>query len=149
MKTSRSFAVFGAVVIAFLAGTLTQKYGVVKMRNTKYIKTVEPLLLNAGGEHTYLYMLPPNTPMYKDYSFPEGHTRYIIYVNIKDKFSSEQIESDKPDLIDPIWAFPVEKEEVSKLMAATPISKEDLIRILKAREVTREDLAQIVREWEK
>lgn len=148
MKTPFSFAIFCVVVIAFFAGSLTLKYGVTKIGNTKYIKTVEPLLLNAGGEHTFLYMLPPNTPMYKDDSFPEGHTRYIVYVNIKDKFSSEQIKSDKPDLIDPIWAFPVEKEEVSKLMTAVPISKEDLIRILKARQVTREDLVQIIREWE-
>lgn len=147
MRLSVKAAILGGLVAAFMAGSFIQKYGVLRLGGTTYVKTLEPLLLNAGGEHKYHYMLPPNTPMYKDFAFPEGHTRYVVYVNVKDRFASESVESEKTDLIDPVWAYTIAKDEVPKLMTSTPISKGDLIRILKAREVTREDLAKIAREW--
>jgi hypothetical protein len=70
-----------------------------------------------------------------------------VYLNIKGEFQSEKITSDKPGLIDPIWAYPVAREDVGKLVADTPVSKDELSRILKARKMTREDLAQILRDW--
>ena len=117
------------------------------MSKTTYLKLQEPLLLNAEGAQKDFHMLPAGTALYKDESFPEGHTRYIIYVNIKGAFNAEKLESDKPNLIDPIWAYPVQRDELSDLLAETPVSKDDLVRILKARKMTREELAQIVREW--
>ena len=118
------------------------------MSHTEYLKLSEPLLLNAEGKTKYFNMLPVGTAMYKDYSFPEGHTRYIVYVNIKGEFQAEKAVSDKKNLIDPIWGETVQKDDLKQLMAETPVSKNDLVRILKARKVTREELAQILREWE-
>lgn len=92
-------------------------------------------------------MLPAGTALYKDESFAEGHTRYIVYVNIKVAFDVKKVESDKPNLIEPIRAYPVQRDDVPDLIGQTPISKDDLVRILKARKMTREELAQIVREW--
>lgn len=117
------------------------------MSNTQYLRLSEPLLLNSEGKMTYFHMLPVGTPMYKDYSAPEGHTRYIIYINIKGEFQAEPVISDKKNLVDPIWGYTVKKDEVKQLMDETPISKDDLARILKARKITREELAQILREW--
>lgn len=117
------------------------------MENTKYIKTLEPLLLNAGGKSEDFHMLPAGTPLYKYYDFPEGHTTYIVYLNIKGEFKSKTIESDKVNLIDPIWGYTVKPDQISRLIATTPISKDDLVEILKARQVTRDELAQIVRDW--
>lgn len=133
---------------AFAVGAIAQKSGGLNMSNTEYLKLSEPLLLNADGEAKYFHMLPVGTPMYKDYSFPEGHTRYIVYVNIKGEFQAERIISDKKNLIDPIWGETVKREDLKQLMAETPISKNDLVRILKARKITREELAQILRDWE-
>ncbi|KAF1038921.1 MAG: hypothetical protein GAK35_03735 [Herbaspirillum frisingense] len=117
------------------------------MSNTGYLKLAEPLLIHAEGETRYYHMLPVGTPMYKDYSFPEGHTRYIVYVNVKGGFEAEKIVSDKQNLIDPIWGETVKKEDLKQLMDDTPVSKGELVRILKARKMMREELAQIVREW--
>lgn len=117
------------------------------MSKTQYLKLSEPLLLSAGGESKNFHMLPAGTPMYKDQSFPEGHTRYIVYVNFKGAFAAEVVKSEKPNLVDPIWAQAVNKDDVQQLIAETPVSKDDLVRILKARKMTREELAQIVREW--
>jgi hypothetical protein len=133
---------------SFAVGAIAQKSGELNMSNTEYLKLSEPLLLNAEGAAKYFHMLPVGTPMYKDYSFPEGHTRYIVYVNVKGEFQAEKVVSDKKNMIDPIWGETVKKEDLKQLMAETPISKDDLVRILKARKITREELAQILRDWE-
>lgn len=146
-------SVFHAILLglsfagAFAVGAIAQKSGVLNMSNTEYIKLSEPLLLNAEGETKYFHMLPVGTAMYKDYSFPEGHTRYIIYVNIKGEFQAEKVVSGKKNLIDPIWGETVKKDDLKQLINETPISKDDLVRILKARKITREEFAQILREW--
>jgi hypothetical protein len=133
--------------MVYFAGAIAQKYGILKMDNVKYIKTAEPLLFNTGKYPTYFYLLPAGTSMYKFLSFSEGHTTYIIYVDIKDDFAYENMDSDKPDLIDPIWTYTIENDEVSEMIAKAPISKDDLLRILRARKISRDELAQIVREW--
>lgn len=117
------------------------------MSNTEYLKLSEPLLINAEGEAKNYHILPAGTPMYKDYAFPEGHTRYIVYVNVKGELQGEKVVSDKKNLIEPIWGETVKKDDVKQLVDETPISKDDLARILKARKMTREDFAQILRDW--
>lgn len=119
-------------------------------QTTSYLKLQEPLLLEVlepEAQQQNFHMLPAGTALYHDYDFPEGHTRYIVYINIKAKIAAEQVVSDKPNFVAPLWAEPVKTQDVAKLMTNTPISKDDLVRILKTREVTRSDLAQIVREW--
>lgn len=118
------------------------------MSKTTYLELQEPLLLHAGGDLKNFHMLPAGTALYEDRSFPEGHTRYIVYVNIKADFAQKQVTPDKPNFISPIWAYPVQPDDLPTLIAQTPISKDDLVRILKARKMTREELAQIVREWQ-
>jgi hypothetical protein len=148
VKILRIISLGFLVAGAFVVGAAAQKSGGLNMSHTEYLKLSEPLLINAEGESKYFHVLPAGTPMYKDSSFPEGHTRYIVYINVKSEFQAEKVVSDKKNLIDPIWAETVKREDVKQLMAETPISKDDLVRILKARKMTREDLAQIVREWE-
>lgn len=147
MTWLRAIGVVAICAAAFLLGSFSQNYGVRTMSGTRYLKTTEPLLLTSQGASQGFHMLPAGTAMYRDHSFPEGHTRYIVYVNFKGAFAADVVESDKPNLIDPIWAHTVKKEDVHKLMADTPVSQDDLVRILKARKVTREELARIVRDW--
>lgn len=148
MRLSRSLGLSALLAAAFFCGVLFQQYGLPAMTKTTYFKLEEPLLLQAEGEARDFHMLPPGTALYKDQSFPEGHTRYIVYLNIKGDIAAEKIDSDKPNLIDPVWAYPVQREDVPRLLAETPVSKDELVRILKARRMTREELAQIVREWQ-
>jgi hypothetical protein len=147
MKLARALAIAASLVASFGAGYVFNTAKGLAMSKTAYVKTSEPLLLSAEGESKYYYLLPPNTPMYRDQSYPEGHTRYIVYVNIKSAFASQAVESDKPNLIDPIWAYTLKKDDIRKLVSDVPLSKDDLVSILKARKMTREDLADIVREW--
>ncbi|WP_295990249.1 hypothetical protein [Rugamonas sp.] len=117
------------------------------MEKTTYVKTLEPLLLRSEGKSEDFHILPSGTALYKYHDFPEGHTTYIAYINIKGEFKSKTVVSDKINLVYPIWADTIQPEQLSKLIATTPISKDDLVDILKARKMTRDDLAQIVREW--
>lgn len=150
MKVLRIAGLVALLALMFGGGMLFQKFGVPIMKKTTYLVTQEPLLLEVhepDRQQRDFHMLPAGTPMYHEYSFPEGHTTYRVYVNIKGSFASKEVVSDKPNLIDPIWAYPVSPEDLPRLIANTPVSKEELVRILKARKMTREDLAQIVREW--
>jgi hypothetical protein len=141
--------IFSAALLAavFCAGFFFHTIQDFIMPQTTYFKLEEPLLIESEGEDRNFHVLPAGTPLYKDKSFPEGHTRYIVYVNIKGGPALGKIESDKAQLIDPIWGYPVQPEDIPALVAQTPVSKDELVRILKARKMTREELAQIVREW--
>lgn len=145
MKKTYFFAVISFFFVFFL-GIIIQKHGIFKM-NTTYIKTLEPLLLNSEGKTENFHILPSHTPLYKYYDNPEGGTTYVIYINIKGDFTSETVQSGKANLIDPIWAHPIQREQLEELVATTPISKDDLAEILKARKMTKADLAQIIRDW--
>jgi hypothetical protein len=140
------FLIIILIFFAFFLGIAIQKYGVFKM-NTTYIKTLEPLLLNSEGKTENFHVLPSHTPLYKYYDNPEGGTTYIIYINIKGDFTSETVQSEKANLIDPIWGHPIQRERLETIVETTPISKDDLLEILKARKMTKADLAQIIREW--
>jgi hypothetical protein len=124
-----------------------QKNGDSIMSKTIYLKTTEPMLLGTEGQVQDFHVLPAGAALYKFKEFPEGHTTYLAYINIKGPFAAERIEANEANLIDPMWAMRVRPEEVAVLVQNTPISKDDLTRILKARKVTRDDLAQLVRDW--
>ena len=143
-----TLSLFVAVLLCGIAlGAGITYFGVPYMKKTTMLKLKEPLLLNAEGETRNYHMLPAGTALYLDHSFPEGHDRYRVYINFKGTFEHEVIESDKPNFISPIWAYNIQKEDISKLISDTPISRDDLIHILKARKMTRDDLADIVRNW--
>ena len=148
MRIRNALVYITVVTATFLCGVHFQKIGVLTMSKTTYLKLQEPLLLESEGKSEDFHVLPAGTALYKDRDFPEGITRYIVYLNIKSTFETEEIVSDKPNLIDPIWGRPVQRNDLPFLMANTPVTKDDLVRILKARKMTREELAQIVREWE-
>jgi hypothetical protein len=147
VKVLRFLGLAALLAAVFASGMLSQKFGVPMMSKTKYLKLQEPLLIESEGKARDFHVLPIGTALYKDYDAPEGFTRYRIYINIKTEFAAEEIVSDKPNLIDPIWGHPVRRDDLPYLLANTPVSKDDLVRILKARKMSREDLAQIVREW--
>lgn len=134
-------------VVSFALGMAFQKNGDSIMSETVYLKTAEPMLLGTEGQVQDFHVLPAGAALYKFKDFPEGHTTYLAYINIKGPFASKRIESNEANLIDPMWAMRISPEEVAVLVQNTPISKDDLIRILKARKMTRDDLTQIVREW--
>lgn len=145
MKTKLILIFIAVVLVGVVAFNYQHKHGDVMMKKTSYIKTTEPLLLSAGKNLQYFHILPAGAALYKFETFPEGHSTYIAYINIKGEFAHELAESEYS--VDPIWASVIRPEDVQTLLDKTPVSKDDLVRILKARKMTRDDLAQIVRDW--
>jgi hypothetical protein len=148
MKVVRGSLVVVAAIALMTAGATLERTGVTRMTaQTHYVTTEEPLLLASDTEAKSFHILPAGTPMYHDKAFAEGHSRYIIYVNFKGDLNAKSVISDKPNLIDPIWAYQIEKTDLPKLLAETPVSTNDLVRILKARKASRDDLLQLARDW--
>ncbi len=86
--------------------------------------------------------------MYLDQSFPEGFTRYKIYVNVEGVTLPSKIEAD-PTLITPISAFPIGKTELRQLFRQYPLSKEELASILKSGVLSKEEIRELLSEFSK
>jgi hypothetical protein len=114
------------------------------MPNQTLYQLDEPMLISSNKGESY-YMLPKNTVLHLEQSFAEGHQLYAINVFSKGKLPATQIREDAS--IESTWIYPMDAEDVSKILQQYPLSKSDLIQILKARKMTRDDLAQIVRDW--
>lgn len=91
-------------------------------------------------------MLPQGTVMYFDKAFPEGFTRYKIFVNI------QRMPLTLTELSDPTTVFPIEaiapgKEELKKLLKNYPLTKTDLSAILKTTAMSKEEIREILNDF--
>lgn len=114
------------------------------MNNQTFYRLDEPMLISSSKGDSY-YMLPTNTVLHFQRGFAEGHQLYTIQVFSKGKLPATQISASAST--ESTWIYPIDAEDLPKILSQYPLSKNDLIRILKARRMTRDDLAQIVREW--
>ncbi|NNA55715.1 hypothetical protein HBO27_07710 [Pseudomonas koreensis] len=119
-----------------------------KGHEMKMIKTKEPLLIEGpNGDENY-YVLPLGTTLYHDKSFPEGHDRYVVYLNHKGAIAHEDVPM-KPEyggsFIDPLWLSNVDDDTLKEIFKRFPLSKKDIAAAIKANEITKDDLADIIR----
>jgi hypothetical protein len=103
----------------------------------------EPMLIAANKGEPY-YMLPSRTILRYQTGFAEGHQLYTIDVLAKG-LPADQLVAGSP--VESTWLYPLDVEDMSKILREYPLSKDELVRILKARKMTRADLAQLAREW--
>lgn len=141
MKRASIFAALAAAVSVFIFFMFNK--GIAMDKNYGF-RLKEPMRISTTGERPY-YLIPASTVLYHQKGFDEGHQLYTIEVLVKGNLEADRLQ--KNESSEPIWLYPVEADDVAKLMQDYPLTKDDLIRILKARKMTREELAQIVREW--
>lgn len=115
--------------------------------NSKFHILKEPMIFESESAEDKSYLIPSGTTLYFDKAFPEGHVRYIIYINYKGK-ALELQESDKPGFIAPSWIHQIDKDELTQLMNKYPLSKDDLKRILKSNSFTRAELIEIINSYQ-
>jgi hypothetical protein len=113
------------------------------MENNNAYRLSEPMRITSGKGAPY-YMIPAGTVLHYQHGFAEGHQLFTIEVYAKG-IPAEKISPDIP--VESTWLFPIDAEDVPKLLQHYPLSKDDLVRILRAKKMTRDDLAQIVRDW--
>lgn len=133
-----------SALLLVISGSLILNYWKKTMDNQTLYRLDEPMLISSSKGESY-YMLPPNTVLHFQQGFAEGHQLYTVQVFAKGRLPATQISASAP--VESTWIYPIDAEDVSKILGQYPLSKNDLVQILKARKMTREDLAQIVREW--
>jgi hypothetical protein len=142
MKIKEKLIVTGLLLVA--TGVFIVYHWNKAMENKTLYRLDEPMLISSSKGEPY-YMIPANTVLRFQQGFSEGHQLYTIQVFSKGKLPATQISAETS--VESSWLYPIDADDVSKIMHQYPLSKDDLIRILKARKMTRDELAQIVRDW--
>ena len=107
----------GAVISAVLCATVFSIYGANKMSKVHTLKF--PFLLSGPEQSQNMHLLPKGTTLYFDRAFPEGFSRYKVYINI-DRTPLELQELSDPTLIIPIEASAPSKDDLRKLLREYP-----------------------------
>ena len=105
-----------------------------------------PLVLTGAGSTAHHYLLPHGTTLYYDQAFPEGFVRYKVYVNVE----GVKLESHKATekfWLDPLTAFPVDAEQLRKLLRDYPLTKDDLAAILKSSKISKTEIRSLLEEF--
>ena len=114
------------------------------MTKIHYLKA--PLILASNEPTKNLHLLPAGTTLYFDKSFPEGFTRYKVYINI-DRFPLPLRDLADPTEIDPIDARPMEKSDLIKALRDYPLTRPDLEAILKSQHLSRDEVKEVLTEY--
>lgn len=143
-----TFWLAGLVLVCAAVLTFVVIINVSRSHDMKMIKTKEPLLIEGpNGDENY-YVLPLGTTLYHDKSFPEGHDRYVVYLNHKGAIAHDEVPM-KPEyggsFIDPLWVSNIDVDTLKEIFKRFPLSKEDVVAAIKSNEITRDDLADIIR----
>ncbi|CDG83200.1 putative transmembrane protein [Janthinobacterium agaricidamnosum NBRC 102515 = DSM 9628] len=109
---------------------------------TKIHQLKFPLLLTSDADQNGISLLPKGTVLYFDKAFPEGFTRYKVYINI-DRMPLNLKDLDDPTLISPLEASPLDKPSLQKLLQSYPLSKDDLTSILKSNKISKDEIKEI------
>src|SRR5690554_3047646 len=113
----------------------------------KIHKLEQPLLLS-GGEvgSSEVNILPKGTTLYYDQAFPEGFVRYKVYINVEGvKFDTVDVEEEF--WIDPLTAFPVDRDQLRVLLRDYPITRSDLETILKRGHIPKSEIRELLAEY--
>lgn len=144
----KRFLIF-AIFVSFVAGILfthLTHFNLSGKQMTKIHTLKSPLLLTSENEGKVPSMLPAGTTMYFDRSFPEGFTRYKIYVNI-DRYPLELTDLDDPTLIIPLEARPLDKPDPQRLLKEYPLTKADVEAILRSNRLSKEEIRKILEDY--
>ncbi|WP_443113030.1 hypothetical protein [Herbaspirillum seropedicae] len=136
-------------ILFFLAGTVTASlffygYLVWKSNITKIHRLTTPLQLST--EQASNGILPVGTSLYYDTSFPEGFSRYKIYVNI-DRMPLELETLQDPTMIDPVEATAFSQDAVVKRLRNHPLTKDELRAIINSGYLSKDDIKEVLSEF--
>lgn len=113
---------------------------------TKIHKLEYPLIVSSDLASESTHMLPKGTVLYFDKSYPEGFTRYKIYVNI-DRMPLKLNDLIDPTEINPIEATAPSKDDLIKLLRDYPLTKSDLESILNSKRISKDEIREILNKF--
>ena len=138
-------AFFGGIIICALVGTIAFFFWS-HHKMPKVHKLESPLLLASEDQSNSLHILPKGTTLYFDQAYPEGFTRYKVYINI-DRMPLKLEELSDPTLIVPLDAYAPDKEDLKKLLRDYPLTKNDLESILKSGKISKEEIKEVLTDF--
>lgn len=141
-KIAYSLVLACVAVIVFYVGVFFERSDMHRVHKLKF-----PLML-AGGEDEHNYLLPAGTSLYYDQAFPEGFVRYIVYVNVEGVSLDSKEPTDK-FWISPLTAFPVDGDQLKRLLKDYPLTKAELSDILKSNQISKEEIRELLAEYSK
>uniref|UniRef100_Q47E08 Putative transmembrane protein n=1 Tax=Dechloromonas aromatica (strain RCB) TaxID=159087 RepID=Q47E08_DECAR len=133
----------GASAITFILCLSVNHFAPEHKTMTKIHKLEYPLILSSESASKNTHMLPKGTVLYFDKSYPEGFTRYKIYINI-DRMPLKLDDLSDPTEIDPIDAVAPSKEDLLKLLRDYPLTKSDLESILNSKRISKDEIREIL-----
>ena len=113
---------------------------------TKVHTLKQPLLVSSNTTGKVLHLLPSGTTLYFDKSFPEGFTRYKIYVNV-DRMPLLLHELTDPSEIDPLEARAFDGPTLAQALRDYPLTREELAAILQSPQLTKQDVQEVLNEY--
>ncbi|AXV83403.1 hypothetical protein [Ralstonia solanacearum] len=132
-----------------LIGTIIGGLGFYTLENIKMPRVHKlqfPLALSGGTSNGPISILPKGTSLYYDQAFPEGFVRYKIYINVEG-VKLESQEATEKFWIDPLTAFPFDRDSLQKLIRDYPITKDDLAAILRSGIISKQDIRDLLTEF--
>jgi hypothetical protein len=132
------FSILGTI---FLMTKITQEQKMPLVHKLQF-----PLLLTGSDQDSRQYILPKGTSLYFDQAFPEGFVRFKIYVNVEG-IKLESHEATEKFWLDPLTAFPVDVNNLKKLLREYPLSKEDLSSILKSSSISKDEIKEVLSDY--
>ena len=113
---------------------------------TKVHTLKQPLIVSSNSAGKVLHLLPAGATLYFDKSFPEGFTRYKIYVNV-DRMPLPLRELTDPTEIDPLEARAFDKFALAQALNNYPLTREELGAILQSPQLTKQDVQEVLKEY--
>jgi len=134
------------IVVGSIAGALSF-FAMEKAQMPRVHKLEQPLLLSGGDEgQSTASILPKGTSLYFDQAFPEGFVRYKVYINVEG-VNLDTTEVKDEFWIEPLTAFPIDKDQLRVLLRTHPLSKNDLSAILKSAQLSKNEIREILSEY--
>ena len=132
-----------ASVTTFISCLLLNNFALEQKTMTKIHKLEYPLILSSDSSTKDIHMLPKGTILYFDKSYPEGFTRYKVYINI-DRTPLKLDDLSDPTEINPIDAAAPNKDDLLKLLRDYPLTKNDLESILNSKRISKDEIIEIL-----
>jgi hypothetical protein len=138
------------VVVRSVAILLTVAVGTAFIHNQLRAPQVHvlqfPLLLAGPSGDMPLHTLPAGTTMYFDRSYPEGFTRYKVYVNV-DRLPLPLTTLADRTAINPITAWKMDKDDLKRPSGHNPVTREWLASILKSGQLSRDEIREVLADY--
>lgn len=145
-KVNKIKIAVGASTITFLLCFFLNHFVPEHKSMTKVHKLEYPLMLSSDSPSKNTHMLPAGTVLYFDKSYPEGFTRYKVYINI-DRIPLKLDDLNDATEISPIDAVAPSKDDLLKLLRDYPLTKSDFESILNSKRISKEEIREILAEY--